>query len=84
METPDERVLTQEVWGPHFQRRFRVVVIQVLDHHGQVQASAVLCSTDPAMKPLDSLALYRARFEIETGQHDYGDTSRTSSVSIIE
>lgn len=64
-DTPGERVLTQEVWGPHFQRRFRVVVIQKLDHHGQVQASAVLCSTDPQMEPLTVLALYRARFEIE-------------------
>ena len=65
LDTAGERVLTQEVWGPHFQRRFRVVVIQNLDHHGQVRASAVLCSTDPTMKPLDILALYRARFEIE-------------------
>lgn len=64
-ETPDERILTQEVWGPHFQRRFRVVVIQNLDRHGKVKASAVLCSTDPTMAALDILALYRARFEIE-------------------
>lgn len=64
-QTARERVLTQELWAPHFQRRFRVVVIQALDHHGRVQASAVLCSTDPAMPPVEVVALYRARFELE-------------------
>ena len=33
---------------------------------------------------LDTLQTYQKRWGIETGQHDYGDTSRTSSVSIIE
>jgi putative transposase len=60
-----ERILTQEVWAPHFQRRFRIVVIQKLNASGGVKAQAILWSTDPEMKPLTVLALYRARFEIE-------------------
>lgn len=64
-QTPEERILTQEVWAPHFKRRFRVVVIQKLDHQGQVNAAAVLCSTAPTQAPLEIVALYRTRFEIE-------------------
>ena len=32
----------------------------------------------------DAMQNYAKRWSIETGQHDYGDTSRTSSLSIIE
>ena len=41
----DERVWTRVVWGPHFERHFRVVVIQRLNSNGAVMAHVVLCST---------------------------------------
>ncbi|OLV15430.1 Mobile element protein [Deinococcus marmoris] len=64
-ESAAERILTQVVWGVRWKRLLRVVVIQVLDHHGQVIKYAVLFSTDITMSASEVVALYRSRFEIE-------------------
>ncbi|CAM3888659.1 hypothetical protein DESA109040_22760 [Deinococcus saxicola] len=59
------RVWTQVVWGPHFQRFFRVVVIEDLDRRGAVRAHVVLCSTDTTMPAEQIRALYSSRFRLE-------------------
>ena len=61
----DERVWTRVVWGPHFERFFRVVVIQRLNRKGAVMAHVVLCSTDTTMPAQQIRALYSARFQLE-------------------
>ena len=61
----DERVWTRVVWGPHFERFFRVVVIQRLNKKGAVMAHVVLCSTDTTMPAQQIRALYSARFQLE-------------------
>ena len=61
----DERVWTRVVWGPHFERHFRVVVIQRLNRKGAVMAHVVLCSTDTTLPAEQIRALYSARFQLE-------------------
>ena len=61
----DERVWTRVVWGPHFERFFRVVVIQRLNKKGAVMAHVVLCSTDTTLPAEQIRALYSARFQLE-------------------
>jgi len=66
----DERVWTRVVWGPHFERFFRVVVIQRLGRKGVVTAHVVLCSTDTTMPAEQIRALYSARFQLEFAFRD--------------
>ncbi|CAM4452186.1 transposase [Deinococcus marmoris] len=61
----DERVWTRVVWGPHFKRFFKVVVIQNLDGRGKIKSHVVLCSTDTSMPAEQIRALYSARFQLE-------------------
>ncbi|MDV6374754.1 transposase [Deinococcus arenicola] len=61
----DERVWTRVVWGPHFKRFFRIVVIENLDGRGRVKSHVVLCSTDTTMPAERIRALYSARFQLE-------------------
>lgn len=61
----DERVWTRVVWGPHFKRFFRVVVIENLERRGKVRSHVVLCSTDTTMPAESIRALYSARFQLE-------------------
>ena len=63
-ETPTER-LTQVVWGCHWKRELRVVVLQQLDLVGTVTGYAVLFSTAVTMPAHEVVALYQSRFEIE-------------------
>lgn len=62
---PTERVWTRVVWGPHFKRFLKVVVIQNLDGRGCVKSRVVLCSTDTTMPAQQIRALYSARFQVE-------------------
>ena len=62
----DERVWTRVVWGPYFERSFRVVVvIQRLNSKQAVMAHVVLCSTDTTLPAEQIRALYSARFQLE-------------------
>ncbi|WP_424952652.1 hypothetical protein [Deinococcus sp.] len=61
----DERVWTRVVCGPHFERHFRVVVIQRLNSKGAVMAHVVLCSTATTLPTEQIRALYSARFQLE-------------------
>lgn len=53
------------VWGPHFERFFRVVVIQRLSSNRAVTAPVVLCGTDTTRPAEQNRALYSARFQLE-------------------
>ncbi|THF69952.1 IS4 family transposase [Deinococcus sp. Arct2-2] len=64
-ETPTQRLLTQVVWGCHWKRKLRVVVIQQLDPTETVTGYAVLFSTAVTMPAHEVVALYQSRFEIE-------------------
>lgn len=61
----NERVWTRVVWGPHFGRYLKVVVVERLDRRGKVKAHVVLCSTDTTMPAEQIRALYSARFRLE-------------------
>lgn len=61
----DERVWTRVVWGPHFKRFLKVVVIENLDSRGNVKSHVALCSTDTTMPAEQIRALYSARFQLE-------------------
>ena len=60
-----ERVWTRVVWAPHFERFFRVVVIQNITKKGEVLGHVVLCSTDTTLPASEIRALYSARFQLE-------------------
>jgi putative transposase len=60
-----ECVWTRVVWGPHFERYFRVVVIQQLNNKAAVRGHLVLCSTDTTLPATQIRALYSARFQLE-------------------
>ena len=61
----NERVWTRVVWAPHFERFFRVVVIQRVSKSGEVLGHVVLCCTDTTMPATEIRALYSARFQLE-------------------
>ena len=61
----DERVWTRVVWGPHFKRFLRIVVIQNVGSQGQVRSHVVLCSTDTTLPAQQIRALYSARFQLK-------------------
>ncbi|WP_168733340.1 transposase [Deinococcus sp. Arct2-2] len=64
-ETPTQRLLSQVVWGCHWRRALRAVVIQQLDSTGTGTGYAVLFSTAVTLPAHDVVALSQSRFEIE-------------------